>query len=404
MAYAFRLFDTIEQLDLAALENLRSKGKASAFTDPRFLGAVEVSMNKTCRFQYVVVSEGDNPVAFACLTIMTIDLADFADEGLLKRIIQNAPTVLSRLRYLKMIVCGLPVSTGHSPLALAPQCDCPQVFAVLEGIIREAAAKTKANAVVYKEFERDDLSWTGPLLDLGYQRSNTPPAYFLEAKFSDLDDYCKALRSHYRKQIKRSLRKRADAGVEVAILTDAAEIVKAYTAEVHELYHQMRQKAQVKYEALSIEFLHELARRMSGPVHLIVLTQASRIVAFGWCLRGSNTYHMMYAGLDFALNDEMDLYFNLHYAALDRALRSGASRIEFGVTADAFKARLGCYAEPLHFFTKGIGPMMSLMVRYGSRFMLNREPAIPSFDVFKTADVDEGLSSKPRNRVSSRAM
>src|SRR5262249_9780404 len=142
--------------------------------------------------------------------------------------------------------------------------------------------------------------------------------------------------------------------------------------------------------------LHELARRMSGPIQLIVLTRASKIVAFGWCLKGLKSYHMMYAGLDFALNDEMDLYFNLHYAALDRALRSGASRIEFGVTADAFKARLGCYAEPLHFFTRGVGPMMSLMVRYGSKLMLNREPAIPSFDVFKAADVNEGLSSKPR--------
>jgi hypothetical protein len=88
---------------------------------------------------------------------------------------------------------------------------------------------------------------------------------------------------------------------------------------------------------------------MGGPIHLIVLTRASKIVAFGWCLQGPNSYHMMYAGLDFALNDEMDLYFNLHYAALDRALRSGVSRIEFGVTADAFKARLGCYAEPLYF-------------------------------------------------------
>ena len=265
----------------------------------------------------------------------------------------------------------------------------PAVFAVLEKIISELAAKTKANAIIDKEFERSDLPWTNPLLDLRYQRCITPPAYFLEARFNDLDDYCTALRSHYRKQIKRSLRKRALAGVEIKVLTGAAEIVNVYTKEVTALYHQMREKAQVKYKSLSVDFLHELARRMSGPIHLIVLTRASRIVAFGWCLQGPSSYHLMYAGLDFALNDDMDLYFNLHYAALDRALRSGVSKIELGVTADAFKTRLGCYAEPLHFFIKGVGPMMSLMVRYSFKLLLNREPAIPSFDVFNAAGVDD---------------
>ena len=384
MGYWYRIFDSIDDLDFAALERLRFEAKASVFTDPRFAGAVQAGMNHNCRFHYVVIHDSsDSLVAFACLTIMTIDVADFAEDGLLKRIIQRLPASLSRLRYLKMIVCGLPISTGHSPLALAPQCDGPQVLAVLEGIIRELAAKTKANAIVYKEFERSDLPWTDPLLDFGYRRCITPPAYFLEAKFNNLEEYCKALRSHYRKQIKRSLRKRALAGVEIKVLTDAAEIVKVYTEEVHALYHQMREKAQVKYESLSVEFLHELARRMSGPIHLIVLARASKIVAFGWCLQSQSSYHLMYAGLDFALNDDMDLYFNLHYAALDRALRSGVSKIELGVTADAFKKRLGCYAEPLYFFVKGVGPVMSLMVRYGSKFLLNGEPAIPSFDVFK---------------------
>lgn len=113
---------------------------------------------------------------------------------------------------------------------------------------------------------------------------------------------------------------------------------------------------------------------------------------------------MMYAGLDFSLDDDMDLYFNLHYAALDRALRSGVSKIEFGVTADAFKARLGCYAEPLHFFMKGVGPVMSLIVRYGSKVLLNRKPTVPLFDVFKAGGADDRSRFKPRSRASSRAM
>lgn len=159
MDYTYRIFNSIDDVDLAAWERLRHEAKASPFTDPRFVGAVEASMTANYRFQYVVVYErSGRPVAFACLTIMTIDVADFADEGLLKRIVQRIPASLSRLRYFKTIVCGLPISTGHGALALTPQCDGRQVFALLEKIIGALAVETKANTLVYKEFENSDLS------------------------------------------------------------------------------------------------------------------------------------------------------------------------------------------------------------------------------------------------------
>jgi predicted N-acyltransferase len=133
-----------------------------------------------------------------------------------------------------------------------------------------------------------------------------------------------------------------------------------------------------------IEYLRELASRMAGNVDLIVFAIGSRVVAFGWCLRSPSSYYMLYAGLDYALNDELDLYFNLHYAALDRALRKQVATIELGVTAGAFKARLGCYSEPSYFFAKGLTPLMSLLLRYGGNLLVPKQPAVPAFEVFSS--------------------
>ncbi len=96
----------------------------------------------------------------------------------------------------------------------------------------------------------------------------------------------------------------------------------------------------------------------------------------------------LYAGLDYEFNDEFDLYFNLSYATLDRALKKRPSKIYLGQTADTFKARLGCYPEPLYVFAKGCGPIMSRIVRYGANLLVAKMPTAPAFDVFKDVHRD----------------
>ena len=47
------------------------------------------------------------------------------------------------------------------------------------------------------------------------------------------------------------------------MLSSPEEIVRAYTSEVHALYHQVADRAVIKVEVLPIEFLHELTTRMA---------------------------------------------------------------------------------------------------------------------------------------------
>jgi hypothetical protein len=380
--YSYRIFNSIEHVDLTEWQELRSACEGSIVMDPRFIAAAEVGMKQVHKFWYIVVyNEAGAPVACTSVSTITVDLVDFADPNL-TRIVRYIPWLFSWLRHLTILVCGLPVSTGHHTLALAQRSEGPQILAMLDAVICNLARAAKANAIVYKEFGTGDLEWTGPLLSLGYRRIPTPPMYFFEPVFEDLAQYCRALRGHYRRQINRSRRKLKHPGVELTVLTDPEQIVRAYTCEVHALYRQMVDKAAVKPEVLPIEFLHQIAIRLSGQVELIAIRKDGRIVAFGWCLH-ARSYHMLYAGLDYQLNHELDLYFNLVYASLDRALRKHVSRIELGLGADAFKARLGCYSEPLYVFAKGRRLLMSFLVRAAGDLVIARRPVTSQFNVFK---------------------
>jgi hypothetical protein len=384
MPYTYRIFDSIDDVDLASWERVRSESAASIFTDPRFIAAAEAGMKQSCRFWFVVVYDDGRPVACACLTAMTIDLADLADPRL-AWIIRRVPGMLSRLRKLKVMMCGLPGSPGEKCLALTPTNVSAQVLSQLDAAIGDLAARSAMDVIAFKEFGKDDLEWMSPLLNLGYRCIPSLPMHLFKPSFPDFSHYCAALKTRYRQQINRSTRKLKNSGVELSVLTDPEEILRVYTPQVHALYHQMVAKAELNLEVLPIDFFRELTSRLSGEVELIAFSKDSTIIAFGWCLHASSTYSMLYAGLDYRLNDQFDLYFNLMYAGLDRALRMGVAKIQIGQSASTFKARLGCYSEPLYVFAKGLGPLMSPLIYYGANLLIAEKPALPASDVFKSS-------------------
>jgi hypothetical protein len=68
---------------------------------------------------------------------------------------------------------------------------------------------------------------------------------------------------------------------------------------------------------------------------------------------------------------------------LDCALAKRVSRIEVGLGGDAFKAKIGCYCEPLYVFVKGRRPLMWLIVRAAGRLLIAHKPAAAPFHIFK---------------------
>ena len=383
MAYTCRVFDSIDQVDLTAWQRVRSESGASIFMDPRFIAGVETSMKQSCRFWYVIVDDDEGrPLACAGLSAMTVDLTNFSDPGL-ARVIKRLP-LLSRLRRLKVLFCSLPGSPGEKSLALARASESTRILSVQDGAMHDLARDNGMDAIIYKELGERDLQWADSLLEQGYRRIPIPPMHVFRHSFADFAQYCAALKTRYRQQINRSVRKLRSTGIQQVVLTDPEEILKTYTPEIHAMYSQMVENSDVKLECFPIEYFHQLALRLKGEADLITLWKDSRIIAFGWGLNDGATYHLMYAGLDYRLRHEFDLYFNLFYTGFDRAFRKGASRIHVGQTATGFKARMGCESAPLYIFAKGLGPMMSPFFYYGAGWVVVDKPSDPPCQIFKS--------------------
>jgi predicted N-acyltransferase len=372
---------SFDSVDLAAWKRLCGDPD-NPFMDPRFLRCVEESMASQAKIWYVILREGiGEPAACACLTEFTVDLAIVAGSGL-KKIIGAVRRVFPRLFYFKIMMCGLPVSNGQSSLRLAPRANRAWVLGQIDAMMRELAAKCGAKFLLFKEFTAAESEQMKSVLELGYTVGESLPMNMFDRKFEDFEHYLASLKAHYRQDIRRSKNKLKKAGIKIARIQGGPELEQIYSEDVHKLYLAVVDRAESKLEVLPREFFLAMAREFGDCVSFTYASKDGRIVGFNWALRSGQAYRFMFCGIDYQLNEEAELYFNLMYAELDNGLKANAAEIEVGQTADLFKSRLGCYPVPLVFYVKAT--IFQWLLRRSARFLFPARPPAPTYDIYKS--------------------
>ena len=154
--------------------------------------------------------------------------------------------------------------------------------------------------------------------------------------------------------LKASLKKFAKGGFRVVTVTGREGAADLYTDEVHRLYENVRSRSKVQFERLPAEYFRELARRLPDNTSFIYVYRGDQPVAFAASMFGDKSYHGLMLGIDYEINREYDLYFNMLFKSLDVGFRLGAHDIELGQTADSTKhGKLDIYQAPLSLYVKG---------------------------------------------------
>ncbi len=383
MSYSYRIFSSMEEVDLAAWDAVRAPG-GNLFTDARFISAVENSMGSQAQCWPVIVEdETGQAAAVTCLSLLRVDGALFT--GLwLKRLVQSTRWLWPRFLRFRILFCGVPVSVGQEALCIAPHADRGQVLQAIDAALCELAQRLRVWLIVWKEFGPEDCRWLAPLKERGYFQADSLPMNHFEPRFTDFEQYLSARRSKSRHNILRSRRKLRDAGLRAVRMRGDEGFDRLYSDEVHRLYDAVWERADSRLERLPAEFFREIARRFGKDAGFTVIYQGERIVAFSCNLADKQRFHMLFMGMDYQLNDQCDLYFNVIYADLACGLRSGVSDICFGQASPAFKARIGCYQRPLALFVKGRGMLRPLLWTFAGMFFPPQE-ILPPPEVFRSA-------------------
>jgi predicted N-acyltransferase len=274
------------------------------------------------------------------------------------------------------LFCGLPVSAGQKTLAVIPRADRAKVLEAIDAALCGLARQLRVRLIVWKEFGPEDCCWLAPLKNRGYIQADSLPMNCFEARFATFDAYLASLKKHRRRNIARSQRKLHDAGLRVVRMRGDDGFDRLYTDGVHQLYEAVLAHSESRLEQLPAEFFRAIARHFGKDAYFTILYEGERIVSFLCSLADAQQFAMLFLGMDYARNQECDLYFNVVYDALDSALRSGAPDIFVGQNSPHFKSRLGCYQEPRVFFIKG-GGVLRLPLRWFARLLFPPMEPLP---------------------------
>jgi predicted N-acyltransferase len=374
--YAFEVYDSIRQVDAGEWNSLRDAA-SDPFMDPNFIEAVENALGKDCRFRHIVVRDAQRrPMAIACLSSYSIGGASLA-KGRAQKVLAVLERALPRLLRSKLILCGLPVSAGQSHLRFAPEADRAAVLRVIDRVARQFASREWARLILFKEIDPQGCDDLSPLTDLGYRRADSFPMNHVEPGSRDFDDYLSRFTSKKRRPLRRSQRKFTDCGLRAVHLFGRDGVPELYTDQVHSLYEAVVNRSAVQFEHLPAEFPRELARRMPDNTVFTFVYRGTEIVGFALSLVSATTFHGMVLGVDYGVNAEAELYFNLLYQTMDLAFQRGATDVCIGQTTDALKHdKLGCYQVPLSIYVKGGRWTMRAVLKAGFSSIFPARPLL----------------------------
>jgi predicted N-acyltransferase len=381
VGYTYSLLRSISGRDVREWEPFVRPG--DAVMDQRFLAAVERSMGGEAKLWNVVFRDpAGRPAAAAVLSLFRIDGLLFVQQPW-KKWVQSLRQRCPRFLKFKVLFCGCPVSTGQSHLRFAPGSDHRTTLRLLDRLMVRVARAEGTPLLVFKEFDEEEVGRTDELTALGYVRADSLPMNYFPTRFRDFDHFLASVRSRYRNQIKRSQTKFTQSGLRVVHARIAEHLDRLYTDDVHQLYLGVLERAEVKLECLPAAFFRELARRLPEEIAFTLIYRGEQVVAFVCGLFHGDEYLNLFCGLDYRLNEEADLYFNLMYHDLDFALRRGVRSLHVGQTADEFKSRMGCYTRPRYFYVKVRDPIGTALLRAARPWLFPPVQPAPERNLFK---------------------
>lgn len=318
----------------------------------QLLRCVERTMPEM-RPRALIMYDKGRPVAAAVVVLLQVDPLMFSSSWL-KSLAQAVRKVLPSFLTVRVSICGHAPTAGGNTLRISKTTDTEAALARAGAAMREHAREHRAQLVIFKEFlgeRRDELKG---LMQAGYRRADSLPDNYFDMRFGSFEAFEAGLRSRYRNQLRRTIKKFRAAGLQIRVV-DAAAAEKVYTDEVHQLYTQVRTRAKAGLEHLPADFFRGLCREFPEHTHFTFAYRGDVVVGFICGVMYEGKYYNLFCGFDYALNEDCGIYFNLMVEDLRYALSLNPKSIHMGSTADSFKERLGAFQEPLDFYYRGVG-------------------------------------------------
>lgn len=229
-------------------------------------------------------------------------------QGLPARTAQFIRQRFPRFLTLRTLMVGNPAGPGHLG-ASSPE-DRTWMGAALHEVLHCYARRHGLSLVVLKDFPSELRASLQAFTSNGYVRIPSMPMTCLPLNYASFDEYMqKVLSKATRKNLRRKFKKAEEAcGAEritMEVISDLTPVID----EAYPLYLQVYERAKLKFEKLTPEYLCGLGQRMPERARFFLWRKGGRLIAFSVCLVQGDAFYDLYIGLEYPTAHELQLYF-----------------------------------------------------------------------------------------------
>lgn len=294
-------------------------------------------------FRYAAVFKDGKPLLFACFQVFTLSSRSFnlhRNSSVVKHIL----SLILNMRKARVVVTGNALRT-----------DLP-CFCFDRSLISNKEALETVAAIADRIADRDDasaiiLTGTGDisvttmrkLASWGYSTplDDNTMEMNIPASWLNLQDYIAALSRKYKTRANKIL-----AAAEPITIRPIAEVeIDIYQDDINRLFAGVIDKQPFVFTTSGGNYITELKRLYKDNFEIMGLFNGDQLIAFYSAFITPAEYELFYVGFDIELNATYQLYFNMLFSGLDRAISLRKNVLKLGRTSFDAKASLG--AKPV---------------------------------------------------------
>jgi len=322
-----------------------------------YLAAVEASAVDARQFFYPVYRDSNGAiVAHACVYIIDTDLAQVLPPSLawLPKIVRK---FWRRFLIVGITECASPLSTSHS-ISIDPSVDRDFYIREIANTVTDIARNKQSRLIVVRDFLSSERREFDSLLLEGFNLVSNMPLARLRIRWDTYEGYLADMRSRYRKDVKRRLKRAAASGQRVRVANSFSEqsILWAEQARVV----QQNTKG-FKRETLTPAYYENIDALLGDKSLLVIADREGASVAHGMVLNDDSVSIATYFGRNSGpANHE---WFHLVNEVIKIAIDNKSEYINLGMGSYDAKSNVGADVEPLFVYAKSTLTWVNWLMR-----------------------------------------
>jgi predicted N-acyltransferase len=365
-ALRLQIFDSLAGVDRAAWDEVA--GTSAVIRSYDYLSAIAAAGINDCQYFFPVVYDDSGRIlAHCCVYTITTDLLQILPESL-----QGAARLLRRLwpafLQVKLTECASPHVIGH---AFSFRRGEPRaaLLLLLESAIAQIATQAGSPLIVIRDFLEEDVGDFEVLSSRSYQRVCNQPQSRIPLRWASYAHYIASMRSRYRKDLGRRLRRAEALGQQVGVEVDFGTRAQDCAQQVRLAYERSQG---IKREVLGADYFARLNAMPGASSALLVATREGQMVGHGMVLADDTQLVATYFGRSAGPPD--DIWFQLLDAAIRLGYERGLKYLNLGLGSYEAKSLMGAELHRQYCYSRSRYRWVNWLMRKVPRAM---EPALP---------------------------